>query len=96
MQNMFYVRSAPAHAAHPPVGPPLRVTYSTAPTPSRLLARLPPSQHASLWTRQYAQAFNQPVNFDTSSVTSMQYMFRVRSAPAHATHPPVGPTPRVT
>ena len=31
----------------------------------------------SLWTRQDAYAFNQPLSFDTSSVTSMQYMFQV-------------------
>ena len=41
-------------------------------------------------------AFNQPLTFDTSSVTNMQYMFAVRSAPAHATRSPVGPTLRVT
>ena len=51
----------------------------------------------SLWdARQDADAFNQPLSFDTSSVTTMDYMFQVRSAPAHATHSPVGPTPRVT
>ena len=41
-------------------------------------------------------AFNQPLTFDTSSVTNMENMFYVRSAPAHATSSPVGPTPRVT
>jgi len=30
-------------------------------------------------TRQNAKAFNQPLSFDTSSVTTMRYMFRVRS-----------------
>ena len=55
-----------------------------------------PASHAPLCTRQGAYAFNQPLTFDTSSVTDMQYMFSVRSAPAHATHSPVGPTPRVT
>ena len=74
----------------------LRVTWAAAPTPSRLLARLPPSQPASLWIRQGASAFNQPLTFNTSSVTDMQYMLAVRSAPAHATHPPVGLTLHVT
>ena len=47
-------------------------------------------------SRQYARAFNQPLSFDTSRVTNMYRMLYVRSAPAHATHSPVGPTPRVT
>ena len=47
-------------------------------------------------SRQDADAFNQPLSFDTSSVTTMDYMFQVRSAPAHATHPPVGLTLHVT
>ena len=36
----------------------------------------------SLVTRQDASAFNQPLSLDTSSVTDMRYMFRVRSARA--------------
>ena len=32
-------------------------------------------------SRQYASAFNQPLTFDTSSVTDMRDMFRVRSPP---------------
>ena len=55
-----------------------------------------PASYAPLWTRQYTNAFNQLLNIDTSSVTSMYSMFQVRSAPAHATHPPVGLTLRVT
>ena len=47
-------------------------------------------------SRQEADAFNQPLSFDTSSFTNMDYLLSVRSAPAHATHSPVGPTPRVT
>ena len=38
--------------------------------------------HALLSTRQYASAFNQPLSFDTSSVTTMHAMFSVRSAHA--------------
>ena len=39
--------------------------------------------------RQGASAFNQPLSFDTSSVTTMRYMFMVRSsyAPPRATRP---------
>ena len=49
----------------------------------------PPGPHASLRilyalhsTRQGAKAFNQPLSFDTSKVTTMLYMFNVRSAHA--------------
>ena len=41
--------------------------------------------HARLSTRQWASAataFNQPLSFDTSKVTTMRSMFQVRSAPA--------------
>jgi len=38
----------------------------------------------SLSPRQSASAFNQPLSFDTSSVTRMDYMFQVRSARAPA------------
>ena len=76
MYRMFYVRSTPAHATHSPLGPML-----PRPPPPRPPASWPgvsPSQHASLWTRQNARAFNQPLTFDASSVTSMRYMFQVR------------------
>ena len=43
---------------------------------------LPPASHALPSTRQYASAFNQPLSFDTYSVTAMRYMFNVRSARA--------------
>ena len=43
-----------------------------------------PASHARLSTRQYASAFNQPLSFDTSKVTTMHRMFYVRSARALA------------
>eukprot|EP00964_Phaeocystis_antarctica_P081544 scaffold51015_cov63-Phaeocystis_antarctica.AAC.1 len=43
-----------------------------------------PASHARLSTRQDARAFNQPLSFDTSKVTDMWGMFRVRSARALA------------
>ena len=49
-----------------------------------------------LWSRQGASKFDQPLTFDTSSVTTMKYMFSVRAASAHATHSPVGLTLHVT
>ena len=51
MRYMLHVRSTPARATHSPVGPTLRVTNAPAPTPSRLLARLPPSWPASTLLR---------------------------------------------
>ena len=45
-----------------------------------------PTLRARLSTRQRASAFNQPLSFDTYSVTDMRYMFSVRSA--HALAPP--------
>ena len=44
-----------------------------------------PASHALPPTRQRATAFNQPLSFDTSSVTTMNRMFYVRSA--HAPKP---------
>ena len=55
------------------------------PTSSRLPRHTPlRSSHARLSTRQGASAFNQPLSFDTSSVTNMDRMFMVRSARALA------------
>ena len=46
----------------------------------------PRTSYAPLSTRQLAEAFNQPLSFDTSSVTTMEWMFFVR--PARALAPP--------
>jgi len=43
---------------------------------------LAPHRMPLLSTRQAASAFNQPLSLDTSKVTTMQSMFRVRSARA--------------
>ena len=77
--------------------------------PRRASLRPPPKRPPASWpaccpliyafpldSRQDADAFNQPLSLDTSSVTSMRYMFEVRSAPAHATHSPVGAMLHVT
>jgi hypothetical protein len=85
MEWMFYVRSARA------LGP--NSLKSGLPracrlrrrrlTPYRLPARTSPRFACpSLSTRQIASAFNQPLSFDTSKVTSMRSMFYVRSARA--------------
>jgi len=88
MSYMFRVRSARA------LGPqalsratstcmPLVCRHHTPGPPASRLAPLPPRIACPLpSTRQYATAFNQPLSFDTSSVTDMREMFFVRSARA--------------
>ena len=56
------------------------------PKPSRPRPTPRSASHALHSTRQDASAFNQPLSFDTSSVTDMNRMFYVRSA--HALAPP--------
>ena len=53
----------------------------------------PASAYALLSTRQRAYAFNQPLSFDTSSVTSMHKMFDVRSSPWPAPNLQSSPPP---
>eukprot|EP00964_Phaeocystis_antarctica_P069243 scaffold42036_cov45-Phaeocystis_antarctica.AAC.2 len=60
-------------------------TVRSSPCPAPNL-QSPRSAYALLATRQYASAFNQPLSFDTSSVTTMYGMFHVRSSPC----PPPG------
>ena len=91
MNYMFYVRSARALAPNslesglPPCMP-------LAPPPPHALP--PPGPHLAPHrmpfpsTRQYARAFNQPLSFDTSKVTTMGNMFLVRSARALAPQQP--------
>eukprot|EP00964_Phaeocystis_antarctica_P155966 scaffold125415_cov48-Phaeocystis_antarctica.AAC.3 len=64
---------------------PPRVHVACAILAPRPLASRPaprPASYAPPSTRQYAYAFNQPLSFDTSSVTAMNQMFYVRSARA--------------
>ena len=49
-----------------------------------------PFSYASLYTRQGASGFNQPLSLDTSSVTGMSSMFSVRSARALPAAPIAG------
>ena len=71
-QQASTVRSSSLHAARAPA----------APCPPACQPVCRPSSYASLSTRQRASAFNQLLSFDTSSVTTMQDMFYVRSARA--------------
>ena len=86
MYGMFSVRSA--HALAPPslhsqaLSPCMPLVRCRRPTPSRLRPTPRLASYALLSTRQHARAFNQPLSFDTSSVTTMYYTFYVRSAHA--------------
>ena len=86
MESMFNVRSARA------LGPtalsralPVHADcVATTPRHHATRAAPLPASHARLSTRQQASAFNQPLSFDTSKVTTMRDMFYVRSARALA------------
>ena len=84
MGSMFSVRSARALPPSLQSGPPRACHLCRRRlTPSRLSARTSPCiTHALFSTRQHAEKFNQPLSFDTSSVTNMGYMFWERSARA--------------
>ena len=57
-----------------PLGPPPHARLSASPHLS------PRIVYALLLTRQGASAFNQPLSFDTSKVTSMEIIFEVHSS----------------
>ena len=87
MWSMFYVRSARALPPPSLESVPPRAHTACVPATQRPLAPpgpyiLLPVPHARLFTRQGASAFNQPLSFDTSKVTTMYAMFYVRSARA--------------
>ena len=76
MEEMFKV-----HA--PPI--PLLLAH----TPPRTVC---PAPCVPVSTRQNAKAFNQPLNFNTSSVTTMDTMFYVCTSPAPCAQTPVEPS----
>ena len=80
MNYVFYVRSARALAPNSPVGSSVHVTWAATQRPPVSWPSMSPSWYAPLLTRQGATVFNQPLSFDTSSVTDMGWMFYVRSA----------------
>ena len=86
MNRMFYVRSARALMAPSLVSVHIPACTPLPPLPPHVLTPPQPAprraSHTRLSTRQYATAFNQPLSFDTSKVTNMNQMFRVRSARA--------------
>jgi len=80
MYGMFRVRSSPCPAPNLQSSPPLHATCTAVarrlPPPGPHLA---PHRYPPLDSRQSASAFNQPLSFDTSSVTTMGYMFHSAS-----------------
>ena len=95
----LYVQCAlpPAASAHTPEPGHTRTPHALLTRPSLCVLHLRAMRVSPLgcplWTRQFADRFNQPLSFDTSSVTDMRYMFRVRfrlrllpSLPSRATH----------
>ena len=89
MRYMFQVRSSPLLAPNLQSSPPLHAARRRLPPPDRK-----PSFRPSRQTRQGATAFNQPLSFDTSSVTDMFQMFWVRSSPCPAPNLQSSPPPR--
>ena len=93
MYGMFYVRSPRVPCPNPssqvsacaPLAAPLRHVLASAPSGPHLA---PHRAHALLTTRQEAVKFNQPLTFDTSSVTDMKRMFSVRSPRVPCHQPP--------
>eukprot|EP00964_Phaeocystis_antarctica_P109114 scaffold73604_cov48-Phaeocystis_antarctica.AAC.2 len=85
MHKMFDVRSSPWPAPNLQSSPPPHAACAAVarrlPPPG---PHLSPHRMPSFDSRQDAQAFNQPLSFDTSSATDMQSMFSVRSSPCPA------------
>eukprot|EP00964_Phaeocystis_antarctica_P016220 scaffold8959_cov55-Phaeocystis_antarctica.AAC.3 len=86
MEGMFKVRSSPCPAPNLQPCPLLHAACAAV-----VHRPLPPDPYTSPRTacpsfdsRQYAYAFNQPLSFDASSVTTMYSMFLVRSSPCPA------------
>ena len=89
MEGMFYVRTlAPTTSSRKPFP-----ATQLSPSPPRTALSPPVQQltlasYAPLATRQDAYAFNQPLSFDTSSVTRMWYLFDVRTLAPTTTREP--------
>ena len=71
-------------------GPPCTLPGLPPQRPPVSLPSMSPSWYASLWTRQGATAFNQPLSLDASSVTNIDYMFMVRLRACPCAHSPIG------
>ena len=80
MVAMFQARSSPCPASDLQSSPPLHAACTAVVRRPAYLA--PHRMPFDSW--QQASAFNQPLNFDTSSVRGMYAMFYVRSSPCPA------------
>ena len=84
MESMLRVRCSPCPAPNLQSSP---LLHAACPAVARRLSRLPTCTSACTAClpfdpRQFeSSAFNQPLSFDTSSVTTLYYMFAVRSSP---------------
>ena len=80
MKDMFRVR-VPSTRPLAERLPCVRLAPPPRPPPSHLLQAhtSPRFRMTSLATRQDAKKFNQPLNFDTAKVTTMEVMFEVRA-----------------
>ena len=91
MEEMFKVHSVRAlhsdSGLEPSLARCMRGHHPTDPPSSWPTPR--PAPCAPLSTRQNAKAFNQPLNFNTSSVTTMDTMFYVCTSPAPCAQTPV-------
>ena len=92
MEYMLKVCSARALPVASALGSTLRAACAAPAAPCSPASRPAwrPSSYASLCTRQNT-AFNQPLSFDTSSVTAMDGMFQVRSRALPAASTVVSP-----
>ena len=94
MYCMFFVRSSPYPALNLQSSPPLHAAHAPrSPAASRLPVLCTSSRTVCppFDSRQRASTFNQPLSFNTSSVTDMAYMFFVRSSPSPAPSPQSSP-----
>ena len=92
-EHGVHVSGAAPRVPLPPTrqsGPPCTLVEMPLPRPSVCWPSMSPSQYAFLWTRQSATSFNQPLSFDTSSVTNIDYMFMVRLRACPCAHSPIG------
>ena len=80
MKYMFFVRTL-APTSYQPRALPCSAACAVAPPHRPLTSRPapPPASYTHLATRQKAEAFNQPLTFDTSKVATMRRMFKVRT-----------------
>ena len=95
METMFMVRFTRARAPSLKSGSPnVGAAWAAAPSPPVCQpAHLTPHRYSFRMTRQAATAFNQPLSFDTSSVTGMSDMFAVCTPPVPCAQTPVGLSP---